>query len=179
MVYEVAKGKNTTLYSGLVRALKNTKDIVFFSIASFVVSIIIGIIRGKKDKGITSAVRGAAADIVSFATGIAKKLVLPAMIVTDKNFWESVKNLKTSIKATPEILIYEIGIKPIITTITFIFFILCGILVWVGFLWTGITVFVIAIVFIGLLSSLINQIYYTLIYLVLIEKKKIKGINIK
>ena len=42
----------------------------------------------------------------------------------------------------------------------------------------GIVLFVLLLVAMSLLSILVEQIYYTLLYLTLIEKKKVKGLAI-
>ncbi len=181
MVYEVAKGKNTTLSSGMGRAIKNIRDIVLFSIVSLIISIILGAIRGNKNNqgAVQNALREGTAGVLGFITGIMKKLVLPAMIITDRSFIDAVKQLKEGIKAIPEIAVYEIGIGPIIGIAFVVSLIIPFMIIWAGFVWTGIILMVILIMIIGLISSLINQIYYTLVYLTIIEKKKIKGLSLK
>lgn len=106
----------------------------------------------------------------------AGKLVLPAMIVTDRNFLESVKQLGDSVKALPEIATFEIGIRPL----TFIA-VLCGVLgtVILFFLSPFIAVPFAFTYFLLLIMAVnyINSTYYTILYLTLIEKKKIKGFS--
>jgi len=100
------------------------------------------------------------------------------MIITERHFGQAVMQLKDSYKAIPEIATFEIGIKPLISLTTiaglflaFIMFISFGIFI-------GIVSFILWVIVIMLFSVYINTTYYTLVYLTLIEKKKIKGLKL-
>jgi len=173
MVHEVALGKDTTLASGIKRAFKNIPDILLFALATLIISIIVGSLRKRGTLG------NLAGDFISLVTGIAGKLVLPAMIITERNFIESIKQLGQAIKAIPEIAVFEIGIRPLTTLLIFIS-------IGLSFLFgislspiIGIILFLILFLIIIIFSILINQIYYTLLYLTLIEKKKVPGLKLK
>ena len=151
MVHEVVQGKNTTVASGFKRAFRN-----FFDILAFVFVFI----------------------IIKTISGIVGKLVIPSMIITERHFGQAVMQLKDSYKAIPEIATFEIGIKPLISLTTiaglflaFIMFISFGIFI-------GIVSFILWVIVIMLFSVYINTTYYTLVYLTLIEKKKIKGLKL-
>jgi len=173
MVHEVAQGKDTTLASGIKRALKEIPDILLFALATLLITIIVGSLRKRGTLG------NLAGDFISLVTGIAGKLVLPAMIITERSFIDSIKQLGQAIKAIPEIAAFEIGIRPLTTLLIFIsiglaflFGISLGPII-------GIILFLILFLIIIIFSILINQIYYTLLYLTLIEKKKIPGLKLK
>ncbi len=172
MVHEVAQGKNTKVLSGLKRAIKNILDILLFSLVELLITILISSLRRK------GGLLRAAGGFIGLITGIAGKLVLPAMIVTERNFIESVKQLGKAIKIIPEIATFEIGIRPLTSLITWISL---GIAFLFGFAFgfpTGIIIFIILISIVIMFSILINQIYYTLLYLTMIEKKKVPGLKL-
>ena len=114
MVHEVAQGKDTTLASGIKRALKEIPDILLFALATLLITIIVGSLRKRGTLG------NLAGDFISLVTGIAGKLVLPAMIITERSFIDSIKQLGQAIKAIPEIAAFEIGIRPLTTLLIFI-----------------------------------------------------------
>jgi hypothetical protein len=173
MVHEVAQGKNTTVASGFKRALHNIKDVIAYAVVFLIVSILISAVRRRGRLG-----EFAAGWLETFA-GIIGKLVLPAMIVTERNFGEAVKQLKHSVHAIPEIATFEIGIRPL-TTLTVFLGILLGLVFFVTFgpIFTIIygIVFIISLI---LLTLFINNTYYTLLYLSLIEKKHVKGLHLR
>ena len=172
MVYEVFKGKNTTVGSGFKRAIQNFGDILAFVVTIVLIRIFSSWLHGKGKVG------EMAGGFINYLAGLAGKLVLPAMIITERNFKESIMQLKDSIKAIPEIATYEIGIRPL-TTLAFFIVILTSILF--GFTFGFIVGLILFVIFIGLmilLSVYVNETYYTLLYLTLIEKKKIKGLNL-
>ena len=172
MVYEVLQGKDTTLKSGLKRAINNIGDLIAFVSVMLLIRIFSSWLRNKGRIG------EYAGNFIDYISGIAGKLVLPAMIVTEKNFKEAAEQLKHSIKAIPEIATYEIGIRPLTTLAFFAGLFLSFLLgISLGF-FVGIIVFFIAMLFTILLSVYINNSYYTILYLTLIEKKKVKGLNL-
>ncbi len=172
MVYEVLKGKNTNVKSGFKRAIQNFGDILAFVFIIVLIRIFSSWLRGKGRVG------EATGGIIDYISGIAGKLVLPAMIITEKNFKESVMQLKDSIKAIPEIATYEIGIRPLITVAVFIGIILALIFMFSFGLFIGLILFLIWICLIILISVYVNETYYTILYLALIEKKKIKNLKL-
>jgi hypothetical protein len=173
MVYEVAQNKDTTVASGFARALRNLPDIFAYAVVFFLISLLAGALRKRGRLG-----EIAAGFIETFA-GIVGKLVLPAMIVTERSFGEAVAQMKHSTRAVPEILTYEIGIRPLTVLATIL-----GVLLSIafglsfGFL-VGIAFFVIFIIALILLSILIDTTYYTLLYLTLIERKHIPGLKLR
>ena len=171
MIYEVVHGKDTTVLSGIKRALKNLKDILIFAVVMLLIKILISSIRSK---GRLGEILGSVLDRF---TGIAGRLVLPAMIVTERNFTDAVKQLKDSLHAIPEIATYELGIGPLTSLVFFL-----GILIFIPLVilnvFIGILFIIILILLISLFSTYINNSYYTLLYLSLIEKKKIPELNI-
>jgi hypothetical protein len=171
MVHEVAQGKDATLASGVKRAAKNSLDIILFAGASVLIALIASRLRRKGFAG------RAAASGIEFVTGVAKQLVLPAMIVTERSFFQAVKQLKESVRVIPEILTYEIGMGPLlliatlaVTFFDFFVFIIFGSI-------AAIAVLLIWFVFLIILSNYTTTTYYTLLYLTLIEKKKISGLE--
>ena len=172
MVHEVAQGKDTTFLSGIKRAIKNIPDILLFAIVTLIISMIVGSLKKRGTLG------HLAGNFISLITGIAGKLVLPAMIVTERNFIDSVKQLGQAIKAIPEIAVFEIGIKPL-TMLSLIISIGIAFLFGIAFSpLIGIILFAILLLAIIIFGILIEQIYYTLLYLTLIEKKKIPGLKL-
>ena len=174
MVYEVAVGKDATLSSGAKRAFNNLFDIVLFVIASLVVG---SVLRAVREKG--GVFGEIASGVVGVFVGIAQKLIVPAMIIGERNFWESVKYLGKAVKALPEIAVYEIGMGPLFFA-AFLLNIAIAFLVAMifGFL-TGVIMFVVILVLMIYLYSLIDQIYYTLLYIAVLEKKKVKGLKLR
>lgn len=183
MVFEVAKGKDATLGSGMRRAGHEWFDIAKFAAVMTLIKIIASLIRGQRKQGfdIGYQARNAAASALEGITGIIGKLVLPAMIITDKTFGESVKELRQSLKTWPEILAFELGIGPIVgivfllalVAILVVSFALSGIS-FLGAIIFGVLAFVLLIIALNVLSTLVNMTYYTLLYLALVEKKRIK-----
>jgi hypothetical protein len=174
MVHEVAQGKDTTVASGFKRALHNIKDVVAFAVVFLIVSILINTLRRRGGR-----MGEFAAGWLDTLAGIVGKLVLPAMIVTERNFGEAVAQLKHSVKAIPEIATFEIGIRPLTTLLVllgallgFVFYITFGLVFTVIYF----VAFIIALV---LLTLFINNTYYTLLYLTLIEKKHVKGLHLR
>lgn len=174
MVYEVALGKDATLASGFKRAFGNIFDIVFFVIASLIIG---SVLRAIRERGGIAGEIGAG--VAGVFVGIAQKLVIPAMIISENNFWESVKQLGKALKAAPEIAVYEIGVGPLLVIAA---------LIWSGFsflvmlvlgLIPAVIVFFVGIVLLIYVYDLIDKIYYTLLYLTLIEKKKVKGLKLR
>jgi len=93
MVYEVAVGKDATLSSGAKRAFNNLFDIILFVIASLVVGSVLRAVREKG--GVFGEIASGAAGVF---VGIAQKLIIPAMIIGERNFWDSVKYLGKATK---------------------------------------------------------------------------------
>ena len=180
MVHEVAQGKDTTLLSGLKRALKNIGDVLLFALVMLLISLLVAMLRGKRrELGPIGHAASGLAWLIEMVAGIAGKLVLPAMIITDRNFIQSVKQLQEAIKRIPEIATFEIGIRPLTSLATMLSL---GIAVLFGMafgLFVGIILFALLAIAIHIFSTLINQIYYTLLYLTLIEGKKVPGLKLK
>ncbi len=173
MVHEVAQGKDTTVASGFKRALHNIKDVLAYAFVFLVVSILISAIRRRGRIG-----QFAAGWLSTFA-GVIGKLILPAMIVTERSFGEAVAQLKHSTRAIPEIATFEIGIRPL-TTLAVFLGILVGALFFFSFgLMFTIIYAIIFIIALILLTLFINNTYYTLLYLTLIEKKHVKGLHLR
>ena len=100
------------------------------------------------------------------------------MIVTERTFGQAVKQLKDGVKTVPEIATYEIGIRPL-TTLAWIFGIFMSIIVFFSLgIITGIIFTVVWVVCLILLGVYVDMTYYTLLYLTLIEKKKIPGLRL-
>lgn len=183
MVFEVAKNKDATLKSGLGRASHEWFDIAKFAAVMTLIKVVASIIRGQRKQGfdISYQVRNAAASALEGITGIIGKLVLPAMIVTDKTFGESVKDLRQSLKTWPEILAFELGIGPLTGLVFFICFIIILLVAFalssvsfLGAIVFGVLTLVLLIIALSVLSTLVNMTYYTLLYLTLVEKRHIK-----
>ncbi|HLC62859.1 MAG TPA: hypothetical protein VJJ21_00920 [Candidatus Nanoarchaeia archaeon] len=174
MVYEVAVGKDATLSSGAKRAFNNLFDIILFVIASLVVGSVLRAVREKG--GVFGEIASGAAGVF---VGIAQKLIIPAMIIGERNFWDSVKYLGKATKVLPEIAVYEIGMGPLFfaaflidIAIAFIASLIFGFV-------PAVILFVVILVLMIYLYNLIDQIYYTLLYLTVLEKKKVKGLKLK
>jgi hypothetical protein len=174
MVYEVAHKKDATLASGMKRAFANIWDILGFAVVAVVLVFLAhflqekGNLLGKITGGLLEGFRG-----------IAQKLVLPAMIVTEKNFAQAVKKLKHGLRGWPEILTIEIGLGPLIIFGLFASFgISFLVMVYINGL-VGIVVLIMLVLSVYAASIFINQVYYTLLYLSLIERMKIPGLVIK
>jgi hypothetical protein len=174
MVHEVAQGKDTTVASGFARAGRNLGDIFVYTIVMMLISAALSNLR-KNGGGIGRII----AHAVGIVTGIAAKLVLPAMIVTERSFKESVLQLQKATKAIPEIATFEIGTAPLTGFVIFPSILIGGLLFALGMVLTGIFVIFAAIIIVTLVSKYVNQTYYTLLYLSLIEKKKVKGLKLK
>ncbi len=167
MVYEVAKGKDTTVGSGFKRAGKEFFDILLFSLAFLALFFLRAFLRGRGKLGDMGA------SFIGLISGIAGKLVLPAMIVTEKHFGEAVMDLGRAAKSWPEIATYEIGIRPLKSLAVFIGVLLTILLFLVNPL-TGIIFLLLFVVSYILVVKYVEVTYYTLVYVTLVEKKKIK-----
>lgn len=172
MVHEVVQGKDTTVGSGFKRAFNNFFDILAFVIVSIIIKILAS---GLKKRGIAGKLTGGFIETIS---GIVGKLVIPSMIITERHFGQAVMQLKDSYKAIPEIAAFEIGIRPLRSLVTIVGLFLAFIMLFSFGIFVGIIFFVLWIIVVMLLSAYINTTYYTLVYLTLIEKKKIKGLKL-
>ena len=172
MIHEVVQGKNTTVASGFKRAFRNFFDILAFVFVFIIIKILAS---GLKKKGIAGKI---SAGFIETISGIVGKLVIPSMIITERHFGQAVMQLKDSYKAIPEIATFEIGIKPLISLTTIIGLFLAFVMFLSFGVFAGIILFVLWIIVIMLFSVYINTTYYTLVYLTLIEKKKIKGLKL-
>lgn len=172
MVHETAQHKDATLASGFRRAAKNWKDIIAYAVVFLIISTIIGAIRRRGQAG-----RIAGGFLDAFA-GIIGKLVLPAMIVSERNFGEAITQLKEAKQAIPEILSYEIGIRPLI----FLAVIASAIIAYLlgqASVTMAVVFAIVMIVFLILAVTFVNNTYYTLLYLTLIEKKHVRGLHLR
>lgn len=172
MVHEVLQGKDTTLASGFARALRNFFDILAFCIVMAIANLLLSKLKGK---GRAGAITGG---FLETLVGIAGQLVIPAMIVTKRNFKDSVKQLKESVRALPEIATYEIGTVPIVM-LFMLLIVASGLLTFFLYgvnaaLFVGVLLLCTAMV----ILSYVNITYYTIVYLSLIEKKRIPGLKI-
>jgi len=172
MVHEVAQGKDATVGSGLRRAFANIGDVIAFAVVMMLINMIAGSLR---KRGLAGRIAGG---FLEFVAGIAGKLVLPAMIVTERSFMQAVQQLRHSIRAIPEIATYEIGIRPLMNLVTLIGFGIAFLLFFAGATLAGFAFFGIWILAVMIFSILINQIYYTLLYLTLIERRKVPGLKL-
>lgn len=167
MVYEVAQGKDTTVASGFKRAAHNLGDILAFAA---VVMFIRAVSNWLRQKGMAGQMAGGTLETLA---GIAGRLVLPAMIVTERSFGEAVKQLRDSVKAIPEIAAYEIGIRPLVGLAVFIGIGVTAVLAMVMPIFA--LFFALAYLLLLIMASIyVNNTYYTLLYLTVIEKKKLK-----
>ncbi len=181
MVYEVVNGKDATLGSGLKRAFANLWDVFLFALAMMVIKLISAALRGQKKEGLDVGyyVRSFIAGWVETISTILGKLVLPAMIVTERSFAEAVVDLKSSVKKWPEVLTFEFGVNTVMGFITFLIVIPLVILAVLTFPsvlgFVFVSLIVLTLIASNILSSFINATYYTLLYIALVEGKKIKG----
>ncbi len=181
MVYEVVKGKNTTLKDGLKRAFANLWDVFLFALAMMIIKILSAALRGQKKEGFDAGyyLRSFIAGWIETISTILGKLVLPAMIITEKSFTESVADLKHSVKKWPEILTFELGVNTVMSFITSLIIfplIVLAILTLpsiLGFIF--VSLIVLTLIASSILNSFLNATYYTLLYIALVQGKKIKG----
>jgi len=173
MVHEVAQGKDATVFSGFKRAMHNFLDILAYAIVFLIISIFLGALRRRGPVG------AIAAGFFGLMAGIVGKLVLPAMIVTERNFGEAIKQLKHSTKAIPEIAAFEVGIRPLAGLVSVLSFLIALFLGSAINIFVGVGFFFVCIILIILVTLFINNTYYTLLYLSLIEKKHIKGLKLR
>ena len=170
MVYEALYGKDTTVISGIKRAFRNLGDILIFSL---VMMLLTGTGSGR-NKNAFARLFG---PVISYFATLAGRLVLPGMIVTEKSFLESVKELKNAPRAWVEIAVYEIGTGPL----WMIFFIILLVMtMWIGSLFGGSAYGLTLIAGLMILISVatyVNTTYYTLLYLALIERKQVPGLE--
>ena len=178
MVYEVLKKGKTSISSGFGRAFKNFGDITAFTFTTISFTAFSFFLRSEGGK-----VGQTTANVMDYLTSLAGKLVLPAMIITERNFKEAIKQLKESTIALPEIAAYEIGIRPLIFFLLilggFISITIFIFMTWVFNFWGGGFFFafpflIFWILMVILLSIYVNETYYTILYIKLIEKQKIE-----
>jgi len=172
MVHEVAQYKDATIASGFKRAAENLLDIASYAVVFLAISLVASALRKRGRIGEIGA------GFIDLFAGIIGKLALPAMIITERTFVEALSQLKESIHALPEIAAYEVGIRPI----TFVAIIL-GIGATIGLaqlsLMGAIIFTIIYVILLTLLTNFINNTYYTLLYLSLIEKKPVPGLSLR
>ena len=172
MVHEVASGKNTTVGFGFKRALHNLPDIAGFAAASAGLMLLSMFFRRKGRLGKLGA------GILDTFSGIIGRLVLPAMIVTERSFGQAVVQLKDSIRALPEIVTYEIGIRPLKAAAFFFSIIVSVFAIFIFNVFFGVILFMLFFVGIALLSIYVNITYYTLLYISLIERRKVAELDV-
>lgn len=158
------------------RATINIADIIIYSFVYLLISILLSKLRERSTHGIPCT--STAASILDIIAGIAGKLVIPGMIITDKHFFQAVKDLGKALKNIPEIAAYEIGIGPLTTLATFLSVGISILLAMTLGIYAGLFLFALLFITILVLTKLVDQIYYTLLYITLIEKRKIKGLKL-
>ena len=164
MAYEVKKGKNTDIITGLGKAFREFFDIILFALMTFVIGILAGIIRGKGRGGI-SVLRDVAAKTVSAAWSVIGNLIMPAMILTDHHFFSAWNELKRYKDSIPQILVGTFGLGIIFSIIsTLAFFVSVFVFFTMG-VFAGVISVVLLIGPLMIISNAMKTLFFTLLYM--------------
>jgi len=181
MIYEVYNKKDTHLGRGMKIAFKNFLDIIWYTIVTFLISLLVGMLRSKDNNQnfIAVILKNVFAGIIEKAWDILRHFILPSMILSSNNFGQAFKEIPKLKNHLPETLVGGFAFDLVLGPIHFIEFLVC---LAIGFLLSLISVFAGLVVGIGLfvllliLTNLVYQYvkvsYFTLMYIDL--KKKLK-----
>lgn len=163
MAYEVKTGKNTTIFTGLSKAIKEFFDIILFALMTFFIGILAGIVRGRS-RGSINVLGDMAAKAISTTWSILGNMIMPAMILTNHHFfsaWTEIKQYRDSI---PQILVGKFGLGIIFNIILGIAFFIC---LFVFFTLGLVPGFISIILLIGpliIINNVMKTLFFTLLY---------------
>lgn len=107
MVLQIVQGKKPSLGAGLGRAVKKTGSLLIYAGVSLVVMLLANQLRKDNDRDnfIVAIIKGFFADLIEKAWDIASHLLLPAIVLTNRNFYGAVKELPAMMKNLPAVLV--------------------------------------------------------------------------
>ena len=195
MVSQALKGKDPTFGDGFGRAMSNFFDIMAFAIASFSVNIIASRLRSGAGKGIIGAILSALMKSVAFIIEqgwtYSTYIVLPDMIISERNFFDSLKTAPNILKRIPEYLVGGFAFDAIMWVVNAFIVIICVIFFAIVWGLAGLLAALISAVILLLFMLFTKQVlyltmkstYFTILYVELYEKGKLttdffKGLRI-
>jgi len=185
MVSQALKGKEPTFWDGFRRAMSNFFDILAFAIASFSIGIIASKLRSGGGKGIVGAIFSILMRSVSFIIEqgwtYAVYIVLPDMIISKRNFFESLKIMPNILRHIPEYLVGGFAFDMIMWVVNAVILLVCIIFFAVLWSFTSLLTALLAAVVLFLSLFFIKQVlyltlkstYFTVLYVELYEKGKL------
>ena len=190
MIDAYLKGREPELGVAFRDSLKNVAGILQLAVVSFLVSLVIGMVRGnQRSRGIGGAifdgVRGVIAKAIEEAWTVLTFLLLPVIMIEDIQLKDAVARVRTIHAGNlMQIAVGEIGLALVSRAIGFVVMLLAigmafplfaigkgGIIAWVIGLVGLLTI-------IGVLQSFARAAYYTCLYLWAVEVEK-SGANAK
>jgi hypothetical protein len=182
MTLEVVHGKDTTLGSGLARAVKKFGSLALYALVSLLVMLFVSQLRdNKKDNLIMSIIRNLLAGVIEKTWDIASHFMLPAIALTDKGFVGAAKELPVLLKHLPETLVGGFAFDFVVRWVYLLDIILALL---VGFLFFAISPILGILVGLGLLFLLVvatyvfydfvKSVYFTMMYIELHPELKSK-----
>ena len=168
---EVLKGKKPSLSRGIQHALKNLKEIALWALTLIAINILQSILRqiaqrygGRHVPLITDGV----ISILMAGWGFATAFVIPIMAFEDTNPFDSIKKSVKLLKHTwGETLVGGIGAGTVLGLLIIPLFLILFI-PFVGIFF--IPLFILGVIFIGLLTQVFNTVFMTVLYLYATEK---------
>lgn len=182
MVSRALKGEEPSFGGGLKRAFSNFFDILTFAVVSFSINVIASRLRAGGGKGIIgmilSVLMRSVAFIIEQGWKYSTYIVLPDMIISERNFVDSLKTVPNIIKKIPEYLAGGFAFDIIMWVVNAFIFMIC--LVFFGIFWMltdfmtalipTIVLFVLLIVIKQVLYFTMKSTYFTVLYVEIYEK---------
>jgi hypothetical protein len=172
MVLEVVQGKDTSLASGLKRALGKTGSLVIYTVLSVIVMLLAGKIREGDGGFALRLIKGFFAGLLEEAWDIASHLLLPAMMLKNHDFGSAIKELPGMVKHLPQVLVGGFAFDIVVRWLYLIEFVisLMFLLIFVG-LWPlfaiifSFSLFLFLVASTYIVYSFAKSVYFTLLYI--------------
>lgn len=169
MILQVAQGRRPSLGAGLGRALKKTGSLFIYAGVSFLVMILAGQLRKDRDQDnfFIAIIKGFFADLLEKAWDIASHLLLPAIVLTNHNFYSAIKEMPRLVKNLPAVLTGGFAFDFVVGWIylaELIFAFLLFIMIPGGLL-VALAFFLVSATITYLFYSFVKSVYFTMLYL--------------
>ena len=187
MIDAYLKGREPELGTAFRDAVKNFAGILQLAIVSFLVALVIGMVRGnRRSRGISGAlfdsIRAGIAKMIEEAWTVFTFLLLPVIMIEDVNLKSAVLRVRDIHRGNLlQIAVGEIGIALVGRAVGFVVFLMAagagfalfplgmsGIVTWIVGLVAVLTV-------LGVLQSFVRAAYYTCLYLWAVEVERAGG----
>jgi hypothetical protein len=171
MVLQSVRGKKPSFGKGLTRALSKTGSLIIYAGVSLIVMLVAGQLRKNDDEQnfIVSLIKSFFAGLLEKAWDIASHLLLPAIVLTNNNFYGAVKEMPQLVKNLPAVLTggfaFDFVVGWIYLAELIFAFLLFLIIPGAAGLIIAITVFFVLWMITYIFYTFIKSVYFTMLYI--------------